>query len=352
MTSPIPSFQKAALIEKPGDDATVCFRSDVPVGNPGPHEILVKLSFTGLCGSEVRALSGWGAYNPIVGHEGVGTVVKVGENVSSAMLDKRVGVKWLYSACGLCTVCRKGFTNNCPNQVNTGRHVPGTLQQYVMADARYVTEIPHDVPGEVAAPLLCAGLTMAGAVSKLDSHLSQNEWVVISGSGGGLGHLGVQIASRLRGYRVIAVDSGETKRQLSLESGAEEFIDFATESVEERVKEITEEGAAAVLVVSSAEDAFTQAPKVVRNMGIIVTIGLPRNDYTIPLSASICSARALTVIGVATGTEEQMVELLDHASTKKISPTIKVLDFKDVESIFDGLKKQSITGRIVVRIPE
>lgn len=161
----------------------------------------------------------------------------------------------------------------------------------MIADARYVTVIPDDLSGEVAAPLLCAGLTMAGAVAKLEGYAEKGDWVVISGSGGGLGHLGVQIASRLNGLRVIAIDTGEPRRNLSLDSGAEHFIDFAIENVQHRVMELTGEGAAAVLVVTASQEAFTQAPNLARNMGIIVTIGLPRNDFNIPLSATICSAR-------------------------------------------------------------
>ncbi|KAI1017825.1 hypothetical protein LB504_003849 [Fusarium proliferatum] len=351
MSSSIPSVQKAALIENPGDNARIIIRSDIPVGNPGENEILVKLEFTGLCGSEIRALSGWGPYNPIVGHEGVGTVVKLGQGVDASLLSKRVGVKWLYSACGTCTICEKGYPNNCPKQLNTGKHVPGTLQEYMIADARYVSEIPDGLAGEVAAPLLCAGLTMAGAVSKLEGYAERGDWVIISGSGGGLGHLGVQIASRLNGLRVIAVDTGESRRKLSLDSGAKHFIDFATENVEEKVKEITGEGASAVLVVTGSQEAFIQAPSLVQNMGIIVTIGLPRNDFTIPLSATICSARSLTVTGVAVGTEEQMEELLQHALEGTIVPEVKVLEFEEVGNVIEGLKRQEVTGRVVVRIP-
>ncbi|KAG5795918.1 hypothetical protein H9Q69_005063 [Fusarium xylarioides] len=351
MSSSIPSVQKAALIESPGNDARIVIRSDIPVGNPGENEILVKLEFTGLCGSEIRALSGWGPYNPIVGHEGVGIVVKLGKNVDGDLLNKRVGVKWLYSACGICTICKRDYANNCPRQLNTGKHVPGTLQEYMIADARYVTEIPDGLAGEVAAPLLCAGLTMAGAVSKLKGYADRGDWVVISGSGGGLGHLGVQIASRLNGLRVIAVDTGDSRRKLSLESGAEHFVDFATENVEERVKGITGDGASAVLVVTGSQEAFIQAPTLVRNMGIIVAIGLPRNDFNIPLSATICSARSLTVTGVAVGTEEQMKVLLQHALEGTIVPEVKVLEFKEVGNIIEGLKRQEITGRVVVRIP-
>ncbi|KAI5468141.1 chaperonin 10-like protein [Mariannaea sp. PMI_226] len=349
----IPQFQKAAVIENPGPTAQLILRDDVPVDKPKKNEILVKLEYSGICRSEIRAFLGWSQYNSIVGHEGVGTVVKLGPDVAKSMLGERVGVKWLYSACGQCSICVRHQPNNCSRQLNTGRNVPGTLQQYVVADARYVTKIPDNLPSEVAAPLLCAGLTMAGAISKLEDHLSKGDWVVISGSGGGLGHIGVQIANNLNEYRVIAIDSGPSKRDLSLKSGAEYFIDFVHEDIEQRVKEITGgEGAHAVLVVSGSEDAFKISPRLVRNMGTIITIGLPPNDFNIPIPASLCSARALTIRGVSTGTEEEMETLLKHAALGKVSPAIQILPFNDISSVFQRLQRDEITGRVVVRIAE
>ena len=210
-------------------------------------------------------------------------------------------MKWLYSACGDCSVCKRGWYHNCARQRNTSRHVPGTLQQYVVADARYLTKIPGGLKEEVAAPLLCAGLTMVGALDKLSSSIflqgdvteGRGFWVVISGSGGGLGHIGVQIASRVKGYRVIAIDLGEEKRRLSLECGAEVFIDFKAErDIAARVREVTEgEGAHATIVVPGTKEAFEMAPNVVRNMGMIVCVGLPRNDIELPISATMCAAR-------------------------------------------------------------
>ncbi|XEV04676.1 hypothetical protein FSHL1_009963 [Fusarium sambucinum] len=351
MTISIPSFQKAAVIKNPGDEAQIVIRSDVPVPSPGKNEILIKLSCTGVCGSECRALSGWGPYNPIVGHEGVGTVVKLGQDVDASFLNKRVGVQWLYSACDDCTVCKRGYQNNCPKQLNTGKHVPGTLQEYMIANPRFVTEIPDEISDEVAAPLLCAGLTMAGAVSQLEEYVDSEEWVVISGSGGGLGHLGVQIAKWLfGGYRVIGIDTGDARRKVSLDSGAEHFIDFTTENVEQRVKEITGEGAAAVIVVTASQEAFIQSPSLVRNMGIIVMVGLPKNDFNIPISASVCSARGLTVTGVSVGTEGQMEDILQHASAGVIVPNVKVVEFEQVGQVMDDLQRQTVTGRVVVKI--
>lgn len=167
--------------------------------------------------------------------------------------------------------------------MNTGRSCPGTLQQYVIADPRYVTEIPDGLPGELVAPLLCAGLTMIGAVDEL-STLKKGDWVVISGSGGGLGHIGVQIAARMRGYRVIGIDAGASKKQVTLDSGADAFIDYKEEDVEAKVKSLTGgEGAHATIVVPSSEEAFRQAPLLVRNRGIIAFVGLPADDIVVPV---------------------------------------------------------------------
>ncbi|EHK17329.1 uncharacterized protein TRIVIDRAFT_88512 [Trichoderma virens Gv29-8] len=352
MATSIPTTQSAAIIENAGPNGIVRIDNSYPVEAPGRNEVLVKLAFSGICGSEVRAMLGWGKYKPVVGHEGVGIVVKTGENVTESILGQRVGVKWLHSACSLCSECKSGSSNHCIKPVFTGLHVQGTLQQYVIADSRYLTRIPDGLPGEAASPLLCAGLTMAGGIAKLDKSIPSDGWVVVSGSGGGLGHIGVQIASRLRGFKVIAVDSGASKRELSLQCGAQVFIDFATENVEDRVKEIAGEGAHACLIVSGSEAAFELAPKLVRNTGLLVVIGLPAATFNFPLAASLYAAKALTVTGVMVGNEQQMEELLQHTVAGVINPVVQVEEFSQVPHIFEKLKNNEVTGRIVVRIPE
>ena len=132
---------------------------------------------------------------------------------------------------------------------------------------------------------------MAGALAWLDQELQPGDWVAISGSGGGLGHIGVQIAARVKKLRVIAIDSGDAKRKLSLDSGAEVFIDFKTENVGARVLELTGEGAHATIVVPGTKEAFQTAPTLVRNMATIVNVGLPPNQMDIPISATLCAAR-------------------------------------------------------------
>ncbi|CAG8902694.1 unnamed protein product [Penicillium egyptiacum] len=352
MANSIPTLQQAAVVQNPGENATIALRNDMPVASPGQNEVLIKLTCTGLCRSELRAVLAWGAYNSIIGHEGIGIVVKAGPEVSDSLLGERVGVKWLYSACNECSVCKRGFQNHCPQQLNTSRHVPGTLQQYVIADARFLTLLPEGVADEVAAPLLCAGLTMVGALSKLGNELRAGDFVVISGSGGGLGHIGVQIAARMKNLRVIAVDSGDDKRALSLESGAEVFFDYKTEDVIARVREFTGEGAHATIVVPGTKEALKMAPNLVRNMGFVVNVGLPPNNLDIPLSATLCTARGLTFIGSSVGTEDQLTDLLQAASVGKIVPSIEVFDFSAVPTLIEKLREDGITGRAVVTLPQ
>lgn len=280
----LPTSQTVAWIESPGADGKLVIRDGVDIQQPAKGEVLVKMECSGICHSDCRNVEGMGKYEDIPGHEGVGVVVKLGPDVASDLLSKRVGIKWLWSACGNCAACKRGKVNNCPGQLNTGRSVNGTLQQYVVAHAAYLTLIPDGVPSEVAAPLLCAGLSLAGAVSKVAPEVQPGEFVAIVGAGGGLGHIGVQIAAHT-GYKVIAIDSGEDKRVLCKEMGAVAFVDYAKEDVVSAVKALTDgEGAHGVICVAGSERAYEQAPSLVRNNGVFVCVGLPPDDFMFPMS--------------------------------------------------------------------
>ena len=300
----------------------------------------------------------------------MGTVVRLGSSVAPSMQGKRVGVQWLYSCCHECPTCRRGSSHICPRQGNTGRSCPGTLQQYVVADSRHIFEIPEALSGELAAPLLCAGLTMMGAARDLRAHgLAQGDWVVILGSGGGLGHIGIQIAARVMGLRVIAVDKGSSKRSVSLESGAEVFVDYTESDVAAEVTKHTGEGAAGVMVVSDAEEAFRLSARLARPAGIILCIGLPPDQQEIPVSVGMCirkgmtrfhslgrtplkhSLPALTIKGVLVGSENDMHELFQHAVEGVINPLTEVVGFSEAPESLRKLVKKEIAGRIVVALP-
>ena len=226
------------------------------------------------------------------------------------------------------------------------------MAEYALAKARFVTVIPEGVRSEDAAPLLCAGLSLMGAVGKL-SALGKGDSVVILGAGGGLGHLGVQIA-REKGFKIIAIDSGQEKGELCLTLGATSYIDISTTSedtVIEKIKNQTHsEGAHAAIVVPGTESAFRLAPKLVRNCGTIVGVGLPRNDFTVPVGCTELSARGLTVTGASVGTEAEMEELLKMAAEGKVVPKVEVCGFEDAGEVLGRLVRGEVVGRCVVRI--
>ncbi|KAK1957302.1 alcohol dehydrogenase [Colletotrichum sublineola] len=152
----------------------------------------------------------------------------------------------------------------------------------------------------------------------------------------------------MKGLRVIAVDTGHEKRVLAEASGAEAYVDYATDDVEKAVMELTGEGAHAVVVVPGSEEAYRIAPRLVKSMATVVCVGLPHNDFQLPISVAQCALKALTIKGAMVGTEEQMTELLEEASKGTIKAVVKRYGFANVPDIMARLAREEISGRAVV----
>ncbi len=168
----------------------------------------------GVCHTDLHAASGDWPVKPrlpfIPGHEGVGHVAARGEGVRDVKEGDRVGVPWLYSACGHCKHCLGGWETLCERQQNTGYSVNGSFAEYVVADANYVGHLPGNLGFIDTAPILCAGVTVYKGLMVTDT--KPDDWMAISGIGG-LGHLAVQYAKAM-GLNVIAVDVDDSKLNL------------------------------------------------------------------------------------------------------------------------------------------
>jgi len=130
----------------------------VPV--PGPGEVLLKVAACGVCHTELDEIEGRTppSFFPIVlGHQVVGRVVALGEGVKGIRRGDRVGVGWIYSACGECSFCRAGEENLCPAFRATGRDAQGGYGEYMVARADFIVPLPEGIGDVEAAPLLCAG---------------------------------------------------------------------------------------------------------------------------------------------------------------------------------------------------
>lgn len=170
----IPTTTKAACCTQPGADFTIALE-DIPVPKPSHGEVLIRLSVTGICYSDLhymledlptlRMVSQYGIRSP--GHEGIGVVVSRGEGVTDQdlKLGERVGLKPVWSSCNMCELCVSEREMYCKRAVQTGLHVAGTYQQYVLGRVEHVVRIPEGVSDQVAAPVMCAGATIYRAVS-------------------------------------------------------------------------------------------------------------------------------------------------------------------------------------------
>ncbi|KAL0578081.1 alcohol dehydrogenase [Marasmius crinis-equi] len=349
-----PKSQNIAIVDNIGGD--VKFRSQAvkPQRELAPGECLVKMVCSGACHTDLHAVDGDWPIPPkmplVGGHEGVGHIVAIGENTfnSPVKVGDRVGIKWLANSCLNCEDCRKGREQNCSKAALSGYTVDGTFQEYVLSWVYHVTPIPDKLSSHEAAPILCAGVTTYRAIK--NSETEAGDFIVLPGAGGGLGHLAVQYA-RVRGLRVIAIDTGKEKRDLCLSLGAEKFIDFKTSKdiVAEVIAATDGKGAHSAVVTSSSSTGYTQALSYLRAGGTLMVVGLPP-DATIPASVFFTVFRSQKILGSYVGNRQDAAEALDIAARGQVKVHHKVVPLNSLKNVYDGFKAGTIAGRIVLDI--
>lgn len=219
----------------------------------------------------IPKMSEFGVRSP--GHEGAGVVVKLGSNVTNWRVGDRAGIKPAYDACFDCELCWSGRETYCDESPQIGLQFPGSYQQYLLSPARYTQRIPDGVDDFSAGPIMCSGSTIYCSLK--ESGLRPGDWAVFPGAGGGVGHMGVQIAKAM-GMRVVGVDGGDAKRDLCMKLGCEAFVDFTkVKSVEEEVVRICDgKGAHGVFVTATSASAYASAPMMTRISGKVMCVGL------------------------------------------------------------------------------
>ena len=333
---------KAAVVREFGKPLAI---EEVPVPTPDDDHILVKIEASGVCHTDLHAAEGDWPVKPnppfIPGHEGAGVVVQVGRNVRHVKEGDRVGLPWLYTACGYCVHCLGGWETLCEKQENSGYSVNGSFAEYVVADPNYVGHLPANVSSVDIAPVLCAGVTVYKGLKVLNA--KPGDWVVISGVGG-LGHMAVQYA-RATGFYVEAVDIAADKLALGKRLGASVVVNASeTDPAAYLQKEIG--GAHGVLVTAVSRKAFEQALGMVRRGGTISLNGLPPGDFPLPIFSMVL--KGITVRGSIVGTRLDLQESLEYAAAGKVKATIKTEKLEAINDIFARMHKGQIEGRIVL----
>jgi alcohol dehydrogenase, propanol-preferring len=337
---------QAAVVREFGKPLVI---EETAIPTPGPGQILVKIAATGVCHTDLHAASGDWPVKPqppfIPGHEGVGHVAAVGSGVKHVKEGDRVGVPWLYTACGHCRHCLGGWETLCEEQKNTGYSVNGSFAEYVVADPEYVGHLPGKVDFVEIAPVLCAGVTVYKGLKVTDT--KPGDWVVISGIGG-LGHMAVQYAKAM-GLNVLAVDVDDSKLQLAKRLGAALAVNARTTDPVAFVKK-TIRGARGVLVTAVSPKAFEQALNMADRGGTVALIGLPPGDFSLSIFDTVLNG--ITVRGSIVGTRLDLQEALDFANDGKVKATVEVDKLGNINSVFDRMRAGKIDGRIVLNMSD
>eukprot|EP00026_Physarum_polycephalum_P007114 Phypoly_transcript_07168.p1 GENE.Phypoly_transcript_07168~~Phypoly_transcript_07168.p1 ORF type:complete len:299 (+),score=56.22 Phypoly_transcript_07168:727-1623(+) len=285
----------------------------------------------------------------IGGHEGAGEIVAIGDHtVTDLKIGDKVGVKWLADSCMQCELCRKGFEQNCPHAKLSGFSVDGTFQQYVVSYSNHVSPIPAGLPLDVAAPILCAGVTVYAALK--NSYTIVGDYVVVPGAGGGLGHLALQYAKAM-GLRTIAIDSGAEKEKLCKDLGATAWIDFKKESdIIAAVRRVTDGvGAHAAIVAAASGESYEKALEYLRPRGTLVAVGLPA-DTKIKADVFFTVFDSKRIVGSYVGNRQDAVEALNLAANAGIKPHFTVEPLSNLPSVYERMKAGTVTGRIVLKM--
>ncbi len=341
------NHMQAAFVEAFGKPLVL---QDVPIPVPGPGQILVKTEACGVCHTDVHAAAGDWPLKPtlpfIPGHEAIGRVVALGAGVTLVKEGDRVGVPWLYSACGHCEYCLSAWETVCGEAQFGGYTKNGGFAEFVLADPSYVAHIPEGLSAVEAAPIICAGITTYKGLKETEA--KPGEWVAISGCGG-LGHLAIQYAKAM-GLHVAAVDIDDGKLDHAKRLGADLTINARTGDPAATLKTETGGGAHGVLITAPSLPAFKQGVEMTRKRGTCVLVGLPPGDFPMPLFDVV--ADCITVRGSFVGTRKDMAECLAFAAEGRVKADIELQPLTAVNAVMQRLAHGDVASRVVLDFGE
>lgn len=324
-----------------------------------PYELLVKVAVASLCHTDFmvqEGVFGDGTKLPCTGsHEGTGTVAATGSAVSNFSEGDRVMCGLYRNTCGKCEDCAappsKSWAQYCEfSEGAIGVNIDGAFAEYVVIDARHAAKLPDAVTFETAAPMACAGCTIWRGVIQAD--LQPGQWLAIVGSGGGLGHLGVQFA-KAKGLKVIGVDARDGALDLTRKSGADLVVDArkGNEAVVAEINKVTNGvGADSTLNVSDAKGAAATACAVTRRHGVMIQIAQP-DTVDIPFVELIF--RDIKVHGSKISSPHEAQAMLDTVAKHGVSVTTNPFHGLDkIPELIELAESGKMMGKGIIIVDE
>ncbi len=329
---------KAVQVSGPGAQFEIVER-EIP--EPGENEVLIRVQACGICHGDALALQGNypGLKYPIIpGHEVVGMIASSGAQAAVFWRPgQRVGVGWHGGHCGQCVACQRGDSWNCPQWLITGLSCDGGYAEYMITRQEAVYSIPEEYSSAQAAPLLCAGNTVFGALK--NSTAKGGDLVAVAGIGG-LGHLAIQYARKL-GYKTVALSRGQDKKALALKLGAHIFLDTSTDQAGAELQKL---GGAHLILCTAPDSKLISAllPGLAR-AGKMMIVSFSQGMLEIP--HNLLLGTAISVSGWVGG---RVDEALHFSALAGITPMIEEFPLERVNEAFKKMIDSAVHFRAVL----
>ena len=315
--------------------------------NLEPGEALVQTEYCGVCHTDLHVKNADFAAVTVrtLGHEGIGRVIKIADDVTSLKVGDRVSIAWLFESCGHCEYCTTGRETLCRNVKNAGYTVDGAMAEQVIVTADYAVKVPETLDPAAASSITCAGVTTYKAVKV--SQIQPGQWIGIFGIGG-LGNLALQYAKNVFNAKVVAFDISDDKLNFAKELGADAVVNTKNQDAVEEVNKLTgEKGLDATVITAVAKTPFNQAVDVVKAGARVVAVGLPVEKMDLEIPRLVLDG--IEVVGSLVGTRQDLKEAFQFAAEGKVIPKVQTRKLEEINDIFEEMEKGTITGRMVIK---
>ena len=308
-------------------------------------EALVNVECCGVCHTDLHVVQGDFGPVPgrIPGHEGIGIVSAIADDVTSLKVGDRVSIAWFYEGCGVCEYCVSGRETFCRDVKNAGYSVDGAMAEQCIVKADYAVKVPEGLDPLVASSITCAGVTTYKAAQV--SGVRPGQWLAIWGAGG-LGNMAIQFARNVFNARVIAIDIQDDKLALAKASGADVTLNPNKEDVPARIQALTGGGAHSAIVVAVARSAFNQAVNSVRAGGKVVCVAVPAGELSLNIVKTVLDG--IQIVGSLVGTRQDLAEAFQHALAGRVRPVVQPRKLEELNAIFKEMDDGTIQGRMVI----
>jgi uncharacterized zinc-type alcohol dehydrogenase-like protein len=315
----------------------------------GPNDVLIKIAFAGICHSDIHTgREEWGdALFPLVpGHEIAGTVEEIGSEVSKYAVGDRVGVGCMVDSCRECENCKAGEEQHClKGNVGTynsigkdGRPTEGGYSTHIVVDENYVLGIPEGIDLDVAAPLLCAGITLYSPLKHWNAGPGKKVGII---GMGGLGHMGVKIAHAL-GAEVTVLSQTLAKQDDGAKFGADHYYATSDDATFKKL-------AGSFDLIINTVSAVLPMGKYLSLLGldgVLVNVGAPPEPLEVPAFALIGMRRSWA--GSMIGGIRETQEMLDFCAEHGLGAEIETISGEQIDAAWDRVVGSDVRYRFVI----